>query len=112
MDELVITREEFRDRYFKPVRAGTWNVIVKSLGTDYSEAERSLEFFLNRYKTFYFKISYTVAKDGVSNSRLAIIMGNGLSEAEADYVVKLTKKYGAAMDACKTLQHWDTNSRL
>ena len=51
MDELVITREEFRDRYFKPVRAGTWNVIVKSLGDDYSEAERSLEFFLKRYKS-------------------------------------------------------------
>jgi len=29
MDELVITREEFRDRYFKPVRAG---IIPKQSG--------------------------------------------------------------------------------
>ena len=106
--EFEFSNEYWKRKYFKPVKKDTWNVIVRSLGSDYNNSIKILDKMRNQYPNFHFRLTSTVAKDGRSNSMYAIYFGNGLSKEEASEAVSIAKKYGVAKDAYAVIQYWDT----
>ena len=107
-DNTEITTDYWKKRFFKSVKKDTWNVIVKSLGSDYNRAVRITNELKRQYPNFHFRLTYTVAKDGESNPMYAIYFGNGLTKSEAQEAVKIAKKYNIANDAYAVIQLWDT----
>jgi hypothetical protein len=86
-------RMKWKNDYFKPVKEGTWNIIVYTLaiGEDEKSAHLVLEKFETQFPGVAFRAVHTVAPDGFSNERYAIMVGQGLSYSESSSLVKKAK---------------------
>jgi len=105
----IIESQIWKERFFRPIKEGTWNVVVKSLTDvkDREEAERITNELKKKYPNFHFRLVHTVARDGKSNPMYAIYFGNGLTKSEAQEAVRIAKRYIAA-DAYIVKQFWDS----
>jgi hypothetical protein len=99
-------------KYLKNCGQGTWNVIVASLNGDKGIANEKIQIMRNQHPNFQFRLWTTVAVDGESNRRFAIIIGSGLSSMDAKQLIALAKREGVAPDVYKTLQSWDSGECL
>ena len=102
-------RADWAYRYFKPSKAGTFNVIVKSLEGDAYAGVTALRTLGAQFPDVAFRLVNTVALDGVSNQRFAVFAGNGLSRSEAKKLVSMVKQKGVANDAYMVVQKWDAD---
>ena len=107
--QTSLDRITWKRDYFKPVKEGTYNIIVQSLDQDFESAVSALKKLEDRFPSVAFRIMPSVASDGISNERYAIVIGQGVTFSEGRDLVKKAKALGIASDAFMTHQDWDVD---
>lgn len=107
--QMIAPSEQWALLYKRPIRAGTYNVIVGSF--PYGEKDRAfaeVDALRQRFPNVDFALHDTVARDAESNAMLAIFIGHGLNRDIAQNVAGWARQVGIAPDAYIAPQHWDT----